>query len=162
MSFGRLEPTLQLKIPTWLRIGFLAVLVTHDLAVIFAGGWGLVYQPFSISKALGDTVLDDVWGWLFVVGGLLALWGATRIRPAVETVGCLFTFSGYLTLGVATLTASLFGDYSVAGGVAIIAGGIGSLRRIGRVWAGVYLRETGGTLTAKWRSLIRPRRAGEE
>jgi hypothetical protein len=149
VSFARPSPAVAAYIPPWLRHAFLTVLVIHDLLVAFAGGWALRFQPAQLSVAVGGGWLDDFWGWLFLAGGLLSLAGAVSAgttRPhqpqrglVLETVGCMLVFGGYEVLGVATISVSLFGSYSIAGGLAFAAAGISSLRRIGRVWAGAFL-----------------------
>lgn len=149
MSFARPSVAVATYVPQWLRYGFLTVLVVHDLLVAFGGGWALRFQPAALSAVAGGSWLDDVWGWLFLLGGLGSLGGAISAgtrragQPArglvTETVGCVLVFGGYEVLAVATLTAGLFGHYSTAGGIALAAAGVSSLRRIGRVWAGAYL-----------------------
>jgi hypothetical protein len=148
VSFARPSGAVAATVPPWLRYAFLTVLVAHDLLVTFAGVWALRFQPAALA-AVGPQWLGDVWGWLFLLGGLGSLGGAVTAglrrpgQPArglvTETMGCVLVFGGYEVLAVATVTAGLFGAYSAAGGVALAAAGVSSVRRIGRVWAGAYL-----------------------
>lgn len=140
MSFSRLAPEIDRAIPKWLRYGFLTVLVIHDLAMGFAGFWGLQFPPAQLQAAVGATWIDEVWGWMWVLGALLSLFGAVSQRPAVESIGCVLVAGGFFVLGASTLGSHLFGDYSISGGIAFYAAGLASVRRIGRVWAGAFLR----------------------
>jgi hypothetical protein len=158
VSFAKPSVVVATYVPPWLRHAFLTVLVVHDLLLIFAGAWGLAFQPAALQAAPGPSWLDDVWGWLFLLGGVLSLGGAllSGRQPhtdgdsgdggwglVTETIGCVLVWGGYEVLAVGTTSAGLFGPYSVAGGIAFAAAGISSLRRIGRVWAGAFLRGRG-------------------